>query len=647
MLKSQHLLLLWATLQLLLLALLQEAFAWWIIAIYALLILYSATAVLQKKASASLKLANIIAALLTVALLLNMRQAGVLHFMLQILLLSAILRLFALRHLHEARQLVWVQYFLIASCFILHQQMLVAFAIVVLFGANCYSHYKLFAPAAARLDLVLSGRAVLIILPLWLGMFLLFPRLPPFWQIPNAKIASTGLSDTLDPGSIEKLVQDDRLAFRAEFSGALPERQQLYWRSYLYEDFDGRRWQVNPLRRQDHTTIPPTATAVESETSYRIIAEASQQRNLFALGVPLQSSNGVKVVSSGLVIADKAVSQRFSYSISSALQALPLQSSRERDINLQLAPGNPATKELALQLRQQYADTADLVNALAAFFNQQDFYYSLTPPALGRDSVDQFLFQTRSGFCSHYASATALLLRHAGVPARVVGGYLGGDWHQAQGYLAVRQREAHAWVEYYSQGYWQRFDPTAAVAPERILQSLDMALSDDERDMLTPFWQRSSVLQIISVQLMHLDYYWSVWVLGFDDTRQNNLWRSIRQHASLIAYVSAAAVVLLLLVVGLWLLQRRKTNQPLPAKALLLKALKPALTSKAPAQSVSACIHDLAKRHPSHSKMLQLLLQQYELAVFAEQHQAKLTLRQLLKQHKTSLIALNRAVKDT
>lgn len=647
MLKSQHLLLLWAALQLLLLVLLQEAFAWWIIAIYALLILYSATAALQKKAAASLKLANIIAALITVALLLNMRQAGVLHFMLQILLLSAILRLFALQHLHEARQLVWVQYFLIASCFILHQQMLVAFAIITLFGANCYSHYKLFAPAAARLNVALTGRAVLIILPLWLGMFLLFPRLPPFWQIPNAKVASTGLSDTLDPGSIEKLVQDDRLAFRAEFSGAPPERQQLYWRSYLYEDFDGRRWQVNRLRQYDNAAVSPAPVKTATGSAYRVITEASQQRNLFALGVPFQSSSGVKIVSSGLVKADKAVSQRFSYSISSDLAAVPLHSEKEREINLQLAPGNPATAEFAAKLRQQYADTSDLISALAAFFNQQDFYYSLTPAALGRDSIDQFLFHSRSGFCSHYASATAVLLRHAGIPARVVGGYLGGDWHQAQGYLAVRQREAHAWVEYYSQGLWQRFDPTAAVAPERILQSLDMALSDDERDMLIPFWQRSSMLQAISLQFMHLDYYWSVWVLGFDDTRQNNLWRSIRQHATLIAYAGMAVFALVLLSIGLWLIHRGKANQPLPAKRLLLKALKPALTTKVPAQSVSACLQDLARRYPGHSAVLQQLIQHYELAVFAEQHQAELVLRQLLKQHKTDLAALNRAVKNT
>ncbi|MBU1310158.1 MAG: DUF3488 and transglutaminase-like domain-containing protein [Gammaproteobacteria bacterium] len=645
MLTSANLLL-WAVLQLALLILLQEAFAWWIIAIYALLLLYSATAVLQKRSAASLKLANIVAALLTLALLLNMRQAGVLHFMLQILLLSAILRLFAMRHLHEARQLVWVQYFLIASCFILHQDMLLALIIMLLFGANCYSHYKLFAPAGARLNFTLTGRAVLIILPLWLGMFLLFPRLPPFWQIPNAKIASTGLSDSLDPGSIEQLVQDDRLAFRAEFSGTLPERQQLYWRSYLYEHFDGRTWQVHPQRRQQ-AVAPPTTAPDSATAGYRIIAEANQQRNLFALGMPYSSSQGVKIGSGGLIVADKVVSQRFSYSIESALAPLPLQSERERDMNLQLAAGNPKTSEFAAALRQQHTDTEQFIAALAAFFNQQDFYYSLTPPPLGRDSIDQFLFQTRSGFCGHYASATAVLLRYAGIPARVVGGYLGGDWHPQQGYLAVRQREAHAWVEYYSQGHWQHFDPTAAVAPERILQSLDMSLSDDERDMLIPFWQRSSVLQLLSLQLMHLDYYWSVWVLGFDDRSQQDLWRTLRQHIRLIAYSAVAIVVLFLVGMGLWLLHRRRLSKPLPAKQLLLKALKPALKSKAPAQSVSACLNELAKRYPNHAAMLQQLLQHYELAVYAGQPQAEHNLKRLLQQHKSSLAALNRAIKNT
>ncbi len=644
MLITKNLVLLWAALQSSLLLLLQEAFSWWIIAIYAILLLQLTVATLQKKASASLKLANIVAAVVTIALLVNLRQAGVLHFMLQILLLSAILRLFALRHQHEARQLIWVQYFLLACCFILHQEMVVALAIMLLFAANCYGHYKLFAPATARLNFALTGRAVVIILPLWLGMFLLFPRLPPFWQIPNAKVASTGLSDTLDPGSIEKLVQDDRLAFRAQFDDAPPERQQLYWRSYLYEDFDGRRWQVNPLRLQHSNNASPAEPQTPTAMAYRVIAEASQQRNLFALGAPYQSSNDVSIVSGGLLRANKTVSQRFSYTVDSNLAAIPLQSERERGINLQLAPGNPAARQFAIQLRQQYPDPPALINALTAYFNQQDFYYSLTPPALGRDSIDQFLFQTRSGFCSHYASATALLLRHAGIPARVVGGYQGGDWHATQGYLAVRQREAHAWVEYLDQGHWQRFDPTAAVAPERILQSLDMALPDNERNMLIPFWQRSAALQTFQLQLMHLDYYWSVWVLGFNETRQQNLWRSLNQHFTLIVYIGAGLA--LFVTLGVVLRLRKAKHKPLLAQRLLLKTLKPALADKSPEQSISAYLWHLATQYPDMAPVLKQVIQQYELAVYAEQQQAEHALQQLLVQHKATLQALNRVIKN-
>ncbi len=646
MLISRNLVLLWALLQLCLLVLLQAAFNWWLLAIYSLLLVYLSVAALQKKPSASLKLANVLAALITLALFVNMRQAGVLHFMLQILLLAAILRLLALRHPPEARQLIWVQYFLLASCFILHQDMLVALLILLLFATNLYSQYKLFAPATAALNIKLTGRAVLIILPLWLGMFLLFPRLPPFWQIPSAKVASTGLSDLLDPGSIEKLVQDNSLAFRAEFDAGLPQRQQLYWRSYLYEDFDGRRWQVNPLRR-DNAMAPGAATpAASGLTRYRIIAEASQQRNLYTLGTPYQASNAVRIVSGSLLKADKPVSQRFSYHISSTLTAVPLQSERELDINLKLAPGNPATQQLAAELRQQYPQTPALIGAIAEFFNQQHFYYSLTPPALGNNSTDQFLFQTRSGFCSHYASATALLLRHAGIPARVVGGYLGGDWHAEQGYLAVRQREAHAWVEYADQGHWQRFDPTAAVAPERILHSLDMALPEDERNMLIPLWQRSAVLQALRLQLMHLDYYWSVWVLGFDDTRQQNLWHTLRQHLAVIVYGTAGIVLFALLgAVLFWLKQPGRDQQPV-ARQLLIGALKSVLATKAPAQSLSAWLQHLAGQYPAYAPVLYQIMQQYELAVYANQPQAEQRLRRLLRQHKSQLNTLKRIIKN-
>ena len=647
MLIDKRLLMLWLVIQLSLLALLNEGFSLWISAIYVLLLLYLAVQVLQNNSTASLTLANILSGLIAVALVINARQAGVLHFMLQILLLAAIARLFALKHLHEARQLIWVHYFLIACCFIMHQDMVGALLILSLFAANLYSQYRLFAPRQARLNIKLTGRAILIILPLWLGMFLLFPRLAPLWQIPSAKMASTGLSDMLDPGSIEQLVQDNSLAFRVEFATALPQRQQLYWRSYLYEDFDGRRWQVNAQHKDNRSQQNAAAPSDSKLSEYRVIAEASQQHNLYALGSVYQHSANVELVTAQLIRSPKLISQRFSYQLTSDLQAIPLQSEPERRRNLQLAPGNPATRQFALELQQRYPQPNELVAAIANHFRQQPFYYSLKPPALGRDSVDQFLFQTRTGFCSHYASATALLLRHAGIPARVVGGYLGGDWHAEQGYLAVRQREAHAWVEYLQQGQWLRFDPTAAVAPQRVLDSLDMALPENERDMLHSPWQSLAIIQLLSQQLMHLDYYWSVWVLGFDDTQQQNLWHVLRKHWPAILY-TMAALLLLSLCIGLLLWYRRtRLNRPAIAQQLVLRALKPLLAAKPTQQSVSGYLQQLATNHPAYADALLKITEQYDLAVYANQPQAEQELRKRLKHYQQQFKQLNRLIQNT
>lgn len=644
--RQKSLLLSWVAIQFSLLLLLQQAFAGWVIAVFTLLLLYRLLSVVKAKAAISLKLVNVLAGLIAITFFLQLQQAGVLHFMLQILLLAATARLLALQHLYEARQLVWVHYFLIACCFILHQDMVIAVFVLLVFAVNLYSHYRLFSPSVSQINWSQTGRSVLIILPLWLAMFLLFPRLPPFWQIPNAKVASTGLSDTLDPGSIEQLVQDDSLAFRVEFDGALPPRQQLYWRARLYEDFDGRRWQVNTLRQNASRQRAADAVA-DSSLSYRIIAEASQQTGLFALATPVSSSSNIFIRPSGLLSSTKPVSQRLSYQVSSSLAPVTLVTEQEQQLNLRTAPGNPQTQQFAYQLKQQYPHSHDLVQALAEHFRQQPFYYSLTPPPLGSNSIDAFLFDSRTGFCSHYASASAVILRHAGIAARVVGGYQGGNWHPQQGYLAVRQREAHAWVEYLYNGVWQPFDPTAAVAPERILDSLDSALPEDQRALLDPGWRRLALLQNMRQQLMHLDYYWSVWVLGFDDTSQRQLWRNLYRHLPAIAYAIAALFSIVMLLLLYYRLTQRAVDTTPQATKQLYRYLAKVLAAKPASLPVSLFLMQCAKRYPAQNKILLQITALYEQALYKQDVEALNELKQLLKCHKAELGRLHRAVKNT
>jgi protein-glutamine gamma-glutamyltransferase len=642
---AKPVILLWAGLQIGLLLLLQQAFAGWIIGLFISLLLYKIVSTLSGKAALNLLQVNLLAGTIALALLFNLKQAGILHFMLQILTLAALSRLLALKHMYDARQLVWVHYFLIGSCFILHQDIVLALIILLAFGVNLYGHYRLFAPVSAPVQWPAAGRSLLIILPLWLLMFLLFPRLPPFWQIPNAKVASTGLSDSLDPGSIEQLVQDDSLAFRVEFSGSLPEKSELYWRARLYEQFDGRSWLVAPVRKNT-IRASQSVTADSSAVQYRIIAEASQQRLLYALPQPHSTSNNVFITPAGLISSDKPVSQRLSYQVNGSMTPVKLQTEQERQLNLQLPGGNQQTVAFAQRLQQQYPQTPMLIAAISRHFSQQAYFYSLTPPRLGRDSVDQFLFDSRTGFCSHYASATALILRAAGIPARVIGGYQGGVWHPQQGYLAVRQREAHAWVEYLHNGVWLTFDPTAAVAPERILDSLDSALSDEQRQLLYPGWRQLELLQAFRQQLMHLDYYWSVWVLGFDDTSQQELWRDLRRHAHIIGYVFAALLAMALLFMALLLVKRQKSSTAPPATRLLQKAMAGLLSAKLQQQSLSAFLLQLAEEYPANHDWLLQLIKYYEQATFNENEMALQQLSKLLQCHDKELKALGRVVKN-
>jgi len=649
MLERKPLLLLWSGIQLTLLLLLNQAFALWVSAIFAVLMLYRLLTVLKARRAVSLRLVNILAGVIALAFFLQIKQSGVLHFMLQILLLAATARLLALQHLYEARQLVWVHYFLIASCFILHQDMFVAVIVLSVLFANLYSHYRLFSVATAKINWLQTGRAALIILPLWLGMFLLFPRLPPFWQIPNTTAATTGLSDSLDPGSIEQLVQDDSPAFRVEFASALPAREQLYWRARLYEDFDGRSWQVNASRqyqRGNHTPVNPDTDTSASRVDYSIIAEASQQRGLFALATPISSSDNVFIAPGGMLSSHKPVSQRVSYQVSSVLTPV-VATSAEQQLNLRLAPGNPQTKTFATRLKQQYPDTDKLVQALASYYSQQPFFYSLTPPRLGSNSIDAFLFDSRTGFCSHYASATAVILRQAGIAARVVGGYQGGIWYAEQGYLAVRQREAHAWVEYLHQGAWHRFDPTAFVAPERILNNLDSMLPEQERALLNSGWRQFELLQTLRQQFMHLDYYWSVWVLGFNDNEQRELWRSIRQHLPVLGYTLLLISMMAVAVLALYL-ARARHDKTLPAAAkLLYQHMAPLLSTKLPQQPVSVFLQGCMAKYPQYSPLLNDIKSLYDKALYQNDASALAQLKAELKQHRHQLRRLHRAIKNT
>jgi transglutaminase-like putative cysteine protease len=344
-----------------------------------------------------------------------------------------------------------------------------------------------------RAALLLAARTLLFALPLAVVLFVFFPRLPgAFWAIPRSDEALTGLGDTMSPGSISQLTSSYEVAFRAHFEGSPPPPQDRYWRGPVLHEFDGYTWRRNSrslARMQPLQYLGPAYR-------YRISLEPTANRWWFALDTPTRSpAPKVFFTYDYQLISAEPVTEATSYSLESyprtrASGPLPV---LERHHDTEPGDRNPRTRALATQLRSGVSSDQAYVATVLDYFHKGGFEYSLTPPLLGYDSVDDFLFKTRLGFCGHYASAFATLMRAAGVPARVVTGYLGGEWNPIGNYFIVRQSDAHSWTEVWLEGRgWTRVDPTAVVAPERlrrgILDILPNAVSAPARFVRSQPW---------------------------------------------------------------------------------------------------------------------------------------------------------------
>ncbi|MDP9082796.1 MAG: DUF3488 and transglutaminase-like domain-containing protein [Pseudomonadota bacterium] len=346
------------------------------------------------------------------------------------------------------------------------------------------------APAWSR-SLRYAGRILIQALPIALALWLLFPRFSgPLWHMPpDGETAGSGLSDTMSPGDIDQLALSDEVAFRVRFAAAAPPPQERYWRGPVMHDFDGRTW-----RRS--FSMPFTGAALQAHgTAYRytISLEPNRHNWIFALDWPSHWDLQDGVLTGDYTLVQREpVSRPIDVAVTSHTQvssAEPLSAaSRRRDTRLP-PKRNPRTLELAQSMRGAHPDDLDYVQTVLRMFTRQAFYYTLTPPKLSGDAVDEFLFDTKRGFCEHYASAFAVLMRAAGIPTRVVTGYQGGTFNRFGDYWILRQSDAHAWNEVWIEGRgWMRVDPTSVIAPERVEHGLADAASADEP--LVSRWQR-------------------------------------------------------------------------------------------------------------------------------------------------------------
>ncbi len=378
-----------------------------------------------------------------------------------------------------------------------------------------------------RANLRTAGLLLAHAAPAALVLFLLFPRVQgPLWGLPqDAYSGVTGLSDSMTPGNLSQLAQSDAVAFRAEFQGDTPAPRQRYWRGPVLWDFDGRTWSMGQNWIEQFE-----APRGGSRFDYVVTLEVHNRNWLFALETAASLPERARLTSDGMIVAASPVRNRLRYALASLADAPPAPLERrgllERAVLLPEI-GNPRARALAAEWRRGARDDAEVLRRALDYFRGAGLTYTLEPPLLGPDPVDEFLFQTRAGFCEHFSSAFVYLMRAAGLPARVVTGYQGGEVNTVDRIITVRQSDAHAWAEVFVAGRgWLRVDPTAAAVPGRIESGLARAVREGEP---LPLLIRPQMQWLRS--LRHnweaLAHRWNVMVLGYSQERQRDLMASL------------------------------------------------------------------------------------------------------------------------
>lgn len=516
------------------------------------------------------------------------RDAGV-----TLLTLLLGLKLLELRAQRDVFAVVFLCMFMLLSLLMFGQSLPVAglalLAVVALFWVLASINLEA-TDLRAGVKLAMVGRTLLYAAPLAAVMFVLFPRLSgPLWSIgTQAASGRSGLSDTMAPGTVGELLLSQEIAFRVSFDGEPPPAGALYWRGPVLAAFDGRSWSQRLLPGEPALRFDP-ASRIEAT----VTLEPHDRPWLFALEMPALDGElaalGARRIADGQVLAAKPVTQRTRYAAVSYTQFTLGDPAREPTSPLwrQLPTGfNPRTLAFAEALRQTAAAQGDaspaaLVAAVLAHFRGNEFFYTLSPPPLGRDSVDEFLFDTRRGFCEHYASAFVVLLRALGVPARVVTGYHGGEVNAVDGVFTVRQADAHAWAEVWLAGRgWVRVDPTAAVDPSRVdrtaraARSVTQPAGEPLIQLAPPNWLRQ-----LRWNWEALENAWNQWVLSYSAERQLELMKrlGLTPSTQTVAITFAVGLALALAVVGALTLRHRVRRDPLAeALALLRRRLRAA-----------------------------------------------------------------------
>lgn len=503
--------------------------------------------------------------------------------MVALLLVASALKLIESVRAKDGYVLVSLGFFIMTTQFLYNQELPVALYSVVgtlLLVVSLIALNQRPSGSISRREPLLALRMLGLAIPMMIVLFLLFPRIAPLWSVPSKNTqATTGMSDVLRPGDVTRLGRSAEVAFRVQFEDQIPPQRELYWRGMVLNQFADGAWRT--LGWSDHPATErklDKPIAVGESLKYRIIIEPTMQHWLYAMPYAQSPTAGVFEAWDFRLAVRKPLESAFAYDVvtwpESSLQ--PELSPWRRETELALPSNlNPLTREWVERQVNAVGNGPELIARVLSYFREQPFYYTLQPPKIDDDDfVDEFIFQSLHGFCEHYAYSFVVMMRMAGIPARIIGGYQGGELNTLNNTLIVRQFDAHAWVEVWLEDRgWVRVDPTAAVAPERVEQGLEEALRGQEgflADSLLSAYRFRSVTMVNWLRLRYdaAAWQWQSFIIGFNSDEQIDLlesWFGEIKVSWFVAVLLGSWVVVLAPLIW-WMNRSRSSSERLPVE---------------------------------------------------------------------------------
>jgi len=496
-------------------------------------------------------------------------------------------------------------FFILLAGFLFNQSPLIAlyqlFPITAILNALMVTHSIQTEPGLLSRSLGLTFKRLIkyliLALPLMIVLFVFFPRLSgPIWKMPGGSSGGSGISETMSPGEISSLRLFNKVAFRVKFNGKEPTGNQLYWRTLVLDNFDGLTWSrdsnFSRLEKTDNSNVEPAQKEYEQalnqpsknqdEFEYEISLEITKLQWLTMLDRPVKIPSRSVLYDDYSVQVEHRLTDRVRYNAKSipSLKLQPTLSNRARIHNTRIPESNNQRSiKWAKQQRNNFSDDKKFVHSVLSRINQQAYFYTLSPPIMAEDTIDSFWFDEQRGFCEHYAAALVFLSRAAGIPARVVVGYQGAEKNPLSDYWIVRYANAHAWTEiWFENEGWVRVDPTAAIAPQRIEEQLQLDYS--QRDSLFGDFGFDAVDLDNVGWAKQIQYWmdtantgWNDWVLDYNRQAQRKLFAGLGLEQLSIQEISVLMISILslfMLVMSFRWVKAKQKKEPISRAFYLL-----------------------------------------------------------------------------